>query len=482
MPQHQDLALQQRIQQRLSLQQLQFVKLLELSEPEMEQAVELELAENPALEKVGQQPEEVSVQELTDDGRAFRESAEQMQTADYSDPDDMPWYPARNINVSADDYVPDYSPADTDESIYEVLGRQLSERRLDTDVMQAALYIIGSLDSNGYLRRSRREIADDMAFSLGVETDPATLEQALETVRSLEPHGIGAFDLRDALLMQARALPASRTRDDAVEILDRYFSEFALKHSHRIISMMGISAQRVDAAMELIRGLNPKPGAQLGTGVRESAPGIIPDFIISVEDGSISVGMPGQPELVIEESFESAVSRMLRNAETRAARKGNEFILSRFNAARSFIKLVRQRRETLFSVMTAIVSIQREYFLTQDVHSLRPMMIKDVAAVTGYDISVISRATANKYAATPWGVFPLRFFFSDSLGSEGEEVTRQEIEQELREIIDGEDKRHPLSDENLRATLREKGYDVSRRTIAKYRDRLRIPVARLRKE
>lgn len=482
MPQNQKLSLNQRLGQRLTLQQLQFVKLLELSEPEMEQAVELELAENPALESAGVPAEEENVQALTDDGTPFVESPEQMQKADYGDPDEMPDYVRRQSGGAGAADVPEFAPADTEESIYETLGHQLAERSLAPDVMDAALYIIGSLDSNGYLRRSRRELADDIAFSQGIEVDDATLSEALEAVRSLEPHGIGAYDLRDALLMQARALPASPTRDDAIEILDRYFSEFALKHSHRIVSMMGVSQQRVADAMELIRSFNPKPGAQLGTGVRETAPGIIPDFTISVDGDNITITMPGQPNLIIEESFENAVSRMRRNADSRAARKGNEFILSRVNAARSFIKLVKQRRETLFAVMTAIVSIQRDYFISQDVHSMRPMMIKDVAAITGYDISVVSRATANKYAATPWGVFPLRFFFSDSMGGEGEEVTRQEIEHELRELVEAEDKRHPLSDENLRAKLVEKGYDVSRRTIAKYRDRLRIPVARLRKE
>lgn len=476
----QNLDLEQRTVQRLTAQQLRFVKLLELSAPELEEAIDMELAENPALEEAGRVEEE-ETSTLTDDGSAFTESAEQMQNADYNDPDEIPHYRLEAHNSSPDDEWYDFTPADDAESIYDNLGRQLSERTLSPEVALTARYIVGSLDSNGYLRRTRRQLADDMAFSTGFEPDEITLDKALDAVKSLDPPGIGAADLQECLILQVKAMPQSQEAEDALTILRDYFAEFTMKHTHRIISQMKVSAQRVREAVNLILTLNPKPGSGLGSGSGETAAGIIPDFIINVDRDEITVSLPGSPDLQIEESFVNAVARMERNARSRAARKGNEFVISRFNAARDFIQLVRQRRETLFAVMTAIVKIQREYFLTRDIHSMRPMMIKDISAITGYDISVISRATNNKYAATPWGIFPLRFFFSDSLGEEGEEFTNREVEAEIREIIGAEEKRHPLSDEKIRAALLEKGYDVSRRTVAKYRDRMKIPVARLRK-
>ena len=476
----QNLDLEQRTVQRLTAQQLRFVKLLELSAPELEEAIDMELAENPALEEAGRVEEE-ETSTLTDDGSAFTESAEQMQNADYNDPDEIPHYRLEAHNSSPDDEWYDFTPADDAESIYDNLGRQLSERTLSPEVALTARYIVGSLDSNGYLRRTRRQLADDMAFSTGFEPDEITLDKALDAVKSLDPPGIGAADLQECLILQVKAMPQSQEAEDALTILKDYFAEFTMKHTHRIISQMKVSAQRVREAVNLILTLNPKPGSGLGSGSGETAAGIIPDFIINVDRDEITVSLPGSPDLQIEESFVNAVARMERNARSRAARKGNEFVISRFNAARDFIQLVRQRRETLFAVMTAIVKIQREYFLTLYIHSMRTIMINDISAITGYDISVISRATNNKYAATPWGIFPLRFFFSDSLGEEGEEFTNREVEAEIREIIGAEEKRHPLSDEKIRAALLEKGYDVSRRTVAKYRDRMKIPVARLRK-
>ena len=483
MSQSQNIGLEQRTVQRLTAQQLRYVKLLELSAPELEQAVADELAENPALESVDEAPVPETVQSnLTDDGSEFRETAEDMQKADYGNVDDIPHYRLEANNFSPDDAGYDFTPADDAESIYGNLERQLSERSLTPKVELTARFIIGSLDSNGYLRRSESQLIDDMAISTGFEPDAPTFAAALDAVRSLDPPGLAARDLRECLQLQARALPPSPERDLAISILDRQFVEFTMKHADRIASHLRVDKEEVRKAIDLILTLNPKPGSALGSGAIEKATQIVPDFIISVDRDQITVALPGSPDLRIEESFAEAVARMERNARSRSARKGKEFVISRFNAARDFIQIVRQRRETLFAVMTAIVKLQRDYFLTQDVHALRPMMIKDISSMTGYDISVVSRATNNKYAATPWGIYPLRFFFSDGLGEEGEEFTNRQVEEEMRDIIAAEDKRHPLSDEKLRAVLVEKGYDVSRRTVAKYRDRLKIPVARLRKE
>ena len=463
----QSLALDQRLTMRLSAQQLRFVKLLEFNTPELEEAIERELDDNPALE-------------VTEPAIPAT--------------DEIPRYRLQARNTTPDDFADyDFSPPDTGESLYESLRRQLAERNVAPDVKEAAEYIIDSLDTNGYLRRPLEALINDMAFGPGIEVTPSTARKALDTVRDLEPYGVGAYDLRESLRLQLIHMPQSETRDDALEIIDTQFEAFTMKHTHRIISALKIGKERVKAAIDLILSLNPKPGASVGTG-SEAANVIVPDLVVDNEGGNLTVSLNARvPELAIDRTFSEAVAEMKNSAEKRKARQGSEFILSRYNDARDFIRILRQRQETLLNVMTAIMQIQKEYFLTEDVYALKPMMIKDISAMTGYDLSVISRATNNKYVATPWGIFPLRFFFSDSKGSdntteqeEGEEpadiLTNRKIEAEISKLVEQEDKRHPLSDEKIRQLMEEGGYDVSRRTVAKYRDRLGIPVARLRKE
>lgn len=453
----QNLTLDQKLTTRLSLQQLRFVKLLELTAPELEDAVEKELEANPALEAI--EPVESS--------------------------EDIPHYRLNQRNSVPSDFADfEFSPPDHSESLYDSLLSQLDEKNLSHEVEQAARYIVGSLDSNGYLRRPLPSLVNDMAFGPGIEVTPAQAEEALETVRNLEPYGVGASNLKECLLLQARRLPASQAKRDAMEILENQFEAFSMKHTHRIISGLKISKERVRDAIDLILALNPKPGASVGgSDIPES---IVPDLVVTNDEGILSVGMNNRiPELAIEHSFSEAVREMEASARSKRDRKGMEFITTSYNDARDFIKILRQRQDTLLKVMTAIMKIQEEYFATEDVYKLKPMMLKDISALTGLDFSVISRATANKHVATPWGVFPLRFFFSDSIGDENPDsdaLTNRKIEAEIESIVDNEDKRHPLSDENIRMLMLEKGYDVSRRTVAKYRDRKGIPVARLRKE
>ena len=289
-------------------------------------------------------------------------------------------------------------------------------------VESAARYIIGNLDSNGYLHRSLRQLTDDMAFNHGLTITDEEARIALEAVRSLDPPGIGAYDLRDCLELQLRALPRSEERDDALRIIEEAYEPFTMKHKHRIISLLRLSEERVDRALSLILTLNPKPGAALGHTPAEEANVIIPDFIVNNEDGNITIALNNKiPELRIEQSFEQAMANLERTASGRP-RKGSEFIVSRYNDARDFMRVLTQRQQTMMAVMSAIVKIQKEYFLTEDVYKLRPMMIKNVAELTGFDLSVISRATTNKFVQTPWGIFPLRFFFSDSIGETADDV------------------------------------------------------------
>ena len=454
----QSLALEQKTVMRLSQQQLRFTKLLEYTAPELEEAIDRELEENPALEVDEDQPVVH---------------------------DDIPRYRLYSQNSQQEDQNYDFSPADSGETLLDALLRQLSERTIPDLTRTAARYIIGNIDSNGYLRRPLQGIINDMAFGPGITVDVDTATQALEIVQDFEPYGVGASDLRECLRLQLVHLPNSQTVRDALNIIDNQFEAFSMKHSHKLVSALKLSPKRVKDAVDLIRGLNPKPGAAFASSLDNSNV-IVPDLNVNVEDGEISISTNNRiPELTIDRTFSEAVAEMNVSADKRA-KKGNEFILSRYNDARDFIKILKQRQETLINVMTAIVKIQKEYFLTQNIYRLQPMMIKDISALTGYDLSVVSRATTNKHVNTPWGIFPLRFFFSDSIGSENSEdievLTNRKIEAEITKIVESEDKKHPLSDEKIRLEMLDKGYDVSRRTIAKYRDRKGIPVARLRKE
>lgn len=482
MARKQNLQINQKTALRLSQAQLRFVKLLELNAPEAEEAVEKELEDNPALE-LADDPADLRQQELTDDGSEFRETAAEMQRADYASADDVPWEPTAEPDPWAEGYR-----ADTSESLYDYLNAQIDQKKLPPLVAVTAHYIIGNLDTNGYLRRSLPEIVDDMAFGPGIDVDMTSAKEALAAVRSLHPPGVGAADLRDSLILQLEAMPQSEERDDALRVAREGFDEFARKNTHRLVTLLKMPAERVRRAMALLASLNPKPGASIGRGESETAPAIIPDFIIDNSGGELSVTLNNRiPELRISRSFDQAVKEMNADADRRRT-AADEFVRLNWTSARDFIRALRQRQSTLFSVMTAIVDIQKDFFLTDDPRQLRPMGLKDVSALTGLDQSVISRATANKYAATSGGIFPLRYFFTDAVASTDSdspadsEPTRRQAEEEIQALVEAEDKRHPLSDEDLREALLAKGFDLSRRTVAKYRDRRGIPVARLRKQ
>ena len=455
----QSLSLEQKTVMRLSAQQLRFTKLLEYTAPELEEAIDRELEENPALEVDEDQSES---------------------------PEDIPRYRIYGPqNQGSDEQNFDFSPPDSGETLFDVLLKQLSERKMPDLIRTTARYIIGNIDTNGYLRRPLAGIINDMAFGPGINIDNKTAEEALDIVRSFEPYGVGATDLRECLKLQLIHMPKTVASQDALNIVEHQFEAFSMKHSHKLVSSLKLSPERVRDAVDLIKTLNPKPGATFASSM-DASNVIVPDLNVNVEDGQISISTNNRiPELTIDRTFSEAVAELNANAD-RKAKKGNEFILTRYNDARDFIRILRQRQETLLNVMTAIVKIQEEYFLTQNIYRLKPMMIKDIAAMTGYDLSVVSRATTNKHVNTPWGIFPLRFFFSDSIGSENSEevevLTNRKIEAEIMKIVEAEDKRHPLSDEKIRLEMLDKGYEVSRRTIAKYRDRKGIPVARLRKD
>lgn len=456
MPSAQNLELSQKIGLRLTQQQLRLVRLLEMNTPELEEAVERELEDNPAL----------GIKEETTD-------------------EDTRRYPLYTISKANREDEPQYTPVDDSETLYDRLLTELSEKKLSARIETAARFIIGSLDGNGYLSRSLREIIDDLAFGPGIEITEEEAREALNAVQSLDPPGIAATDLRECLRMQLERMPKSTARDNALRIINEAYEAFTMKHRHRLVSALRLSSEDVSDALSLILGLNPKPGAALGNDPDRGANVIIPDFTISEEDGNLRIALNNSiPELRIEESFETAV-KDLRPSPRGRMRKGSEFIVSRFNDARDFIRILQQRQETMMKVMTAIAKIQEEYLRSENVYLLKPMKIKDVAELTGLDMSVISRVTSNKYVALPWGILPLRFFFSDSKSEDRdgtEAATNRKLEARISSLVEAEDKLHPLSDQKIMELMLKEGFDLSRRTVAKYRDKLGIPVARLRKE
>lgn len=473
-------SLEQRLQLRLSPMQMRLVRMLEMTEPEIEEEVRREVDDNPALEVVdtpaaGEEPAE-----------AYGESAEQMQLADYRDEDDIPPYRLEANNRSADDVRFEPVAVAAGESLMESLMSQLAETDLSQRQLAIARYIVGNIDDNGYMTRTLPQIDDDLAIDAGIEVDMAEIKDIFARIRSLDPAGVGAYDLRDCLSLQLRRMPDSVAVRTAREIVDNYFDVFSLRHFDRLASLLGISRESLREADEVIRSLDPKPASRFGeSDADDRARHIVPDFYVEVDrNDRITVSMPGNlPELAIERSFDVDDERSVADTGETSMRKREalSFISSKRRDASDFIELLRLRRVTLMKVMEAIARWQREFFLSEDESRLRPMVLKDIAGAIGMDISVVSRATAGKYVATQGGVYPLKFFFNERV-SEDEDASSREILSALRVLIQEEAPSSPLSDDALTARLTEMGYNIARRTVAKYRERLGIPVARLRKK
>lgn len=461
--------------QRLTPMQVQFVRMLEMTGPELEGEVNRALDEMPALEIAENQG-------VTPDNNGFNETAEQVQLADYGNDDDIPSYmlDARNRSVNDTYYTP---VAVNDElTLAEDLTRQLSELPLSPRQLTIASYIIGNLDSNGYLKRTPEAIADDITFTESVETEAAEVSEVIDIIRTLDPAGVGAVDLRDCLLLQLNRRQPTVEVITAREIITHYFDLFSKKHFDRLADLLGIDTERLTAAVDIISRLNPKPGNQLNdSAIEHSGRQIVPELQVEIEsDNNLTVSLLNNiPDLALSRSF-SLDTPMSATLTPRQRTDAATFIRTRRDEAQAFIKTLQMRQSTLLNVMTAIASLQRDFFLTGDETRLHPMILKDVAAVTGYDLSVISRATASKYVLAPSGIYPLKFFFNERPKAD-DDVTSHQIIDAIKTIISQEDKRSPLPDETIAAMLSEKGFNIARRTVAKYRERLGLPVARLRK-
>jgi len=468
------LSLSQKMQQRLSPLQMRFVRMLEMTGPEVEDEVRRELDDNPALE--------VADSSVDNSDEEFGESAEEMMRADYRDEDEIPSYRLESRNTSPDESYNEPVAVAENLSLGESLLAQLSETDISDGDMLIARYIIGNLDDNGYLTRTPVQILDDLAFGAGVDIDMSHLRSVLSRVRALDPAGICAYDLRDCLSLQLRRMSPTPEQRDALEIVDHYFDLFSLKHFDRLGAALEIDRERLQKAVKVIRSLNPKPGGGVGESETDiKSRHIVPDFNVEADGDVLTLTLLNSiPDLQVERSFAPG-SGLIGSSGMGSSRKdAQSFITRKREEATDFIDLLKLRQETLFRVMEAIVKLQKDFFISEDESTLRPMILRDVARETGYDLSVISRAAAGKYVATSGGIYPLKFFFNESVGGD-EEASSREILAVIKEIVAGEDKSRPLSDDAIMKLLAGKGYDIARRTVAKYRERLGIPVARLRK-
>lgn len=470
------LSITQRQQTTLTPMQLQFVRMLEMNDAEAEDEVKRALDDNPALEIADD-----SNHDSASPDNDFNESAEQLQLADYRSEDDIPYYRLDTNNHSASDPVYEPIAIAAGESLFEHLMRQLSEDPSITDQqIEIAHFIAGNLDSNGYMERSISALIDDMALQSGLDVSDSEVKEVLDRVRELEPAGIGAFDLRDSLLLQLRRLRPTADVNLAIEVIRDYFDLFSLMHFDRIASLTGTTREQLKEAMEVIRSLNPKPGALINGDDNERTRHISPDFFVEVDGNRLTLSSTSHlPKLQIEQSF--LLSSEIERKKTPANDAANAFIRQKHDEASNFIKVLEMRQSTLFRIVSAIMQWQRDFFLTEDPLKLRPMVLKDISAVTGDDLSVISRATTGKYIATTQGVYSLKSLFNERR-SETDDASALMIIERIRDIIDSEDKSHPLSDAAITDMLNAEGYDIARRTVAKYRERTGLPVGRLRKK
>ena len=482
----QKLGIEQNQTQRLIPMQVAVGRLLEMNVIEVEEEVKRALEELPALE-VNEDKEDKPVQQDDDNEDNFAESAEQMQMADYRTDDDIPSYLKKTNNgyYDPDDYIEPVVVA-VEGTIIDTLTEQLNEREVTPQQEIIAKYIIGSIDDNGYMSRDMNSIRTDIAYQAGIDVTIEEVREVWKMIRTFDPAGIAAVDLRDCLLLQLQRRIADEQKPskallDAKEIIADYFDIFSKKHFQKITSALGITEGELKEALEEIHSLNPKPAGQLASGgLEEGSRHIVPDFNVEVDGDKITLTLMNNiPELRIEATFaEQPDEKQFKGREKSAAAT---FIRQRRDEAQMFIRALSMRQETLFRVMSGIVTIQRQFFLTGDMSDIKPMVLKDVSELTGDNISVISRATAAKYVSTPYGVFPLKVFFNEKVNDE-EDASSHKIIEEIKAIISTESKKKPFSDDAITAMLNKKGYSLARRTVTKYREKVGIPVARLRKE
>ncbi len=463
----QGLGLVQTQTQKLSPLQIQTIKLIELPIQDLEQRVRRELEENPVL----------------DDTPVENEDSKEISLDDIQQDDYIPDYKTKVSNWGKD-ARPDYVTFSVKESFFFNLCEQLSFKNLSKQDSDIAYFIVGSLDEDGYLRRDLDSLVDDLAFRAGINCEREDVERMLKVVQSLDPPGVGARDLRECLLLQLKAANQTPQVRLATDILTKDFDAFASKHYNKIMQARGIGEDEMKAVLKVILRLNPAPGGSVADSYADVTEQIVPDFVLKDDDGEVSFIMPrfNIPEIRINKKY-AAMLENARGGSDREKKEAASFVKEKMDSAKWFVEALKQRQNTLSKTMQAIIDFQRVFFETGDETKLKPMILEDIAKVTGFDISTISRVVNSKYIETPYKIYPLKYFFSEGLMNKaGEEVSTRELKTVLKQIVDAEDKHKPLTDEQLVSELSAKGYNVARRTIAKYRDQLGIPLARLRKE
>ncbi len=485
-------SLQFKLSQKLSPQQIQLMKLIQLPTQAFEQRLQEELVENPALEESSKEDDNYEADDYEvntndddyDDYDNDHIDAQDINIDEYLSNDETPDYKYQTNNYSDDDddkSLPFAAPV----SFHQDLINQLNTFILSDDERDIAEFLVGSIDDMGYIRRTTQDIVDDMAFTQGIYTDEATVERILHLVQDLEPAGVGARDLQECLLLQLKHKTPSDSINLAIQVIEQQFDAFSKKHYDKLLQKFDVSQQQLRKAIDEIEKLNPKPGGSFD-GNQKMVEHIVPDFTIRIVDGELELLLNGRnaPELHVSKDYQEMLQSYKDTSEKSSSQKDAvQFIKQKLDSAKWFIDAIKQRQETLYVTMNAIMFYQQEYFLEGEETKLRPMILKDIADMVGLDISTVSRVANSKYVDTPYGTKLIKEFFSESMtNDQGEEVSTIEIKNILQQVISEEDKKKPLPDDQLAEILKEKGYPIARRTIAKYREQLDIPVARLRKK
>lgn len=476
--------------QTLSPQQILVVKLLELPTLELEERIHSELLDNPALEE-GKEPSEDHEDHednfaTDEDGEPNSDYGEDLSLGDYRTEDDIPDYKLQENNRSKGE-TPEEIPFSDNVSFYETLKEQLDMQNLTPKEKQLGEYLIGSLDDDGLLRKSTESLIDELAIYQGIYTSPEQLEHVLSIIQDFDPAGIGARSLQECLLLQIQRKENSPLKQIELDIIGKCCDEFTRKNKDKIIQKLGITEEQYNAATAELTKLNPRPGSSLGETIGKNLQQIIPDFIVDTEDdGTVTLTLNNRnvPELRLSREFTEMLDEHTRNKanQSKESKDALMFLKQKVDAAQGFINAVKQRQQTLLSTMQAIIDLQLPFFQDGDESRLRPMILKDVAERAKLDISTVSRVSNSKYVQTNFGIYPLKFFFSDGYTTEsGEELSVREIKRILKECVDNENKEKPYTDDELADMLKAKGYPIARRTVAKYRQQLNIPVARLRR-
>ena len=476
--------------QTLSPQQILAVKLLELPTVEFEERIHAELLDNPALEEGKEQTSEDDAHEDLDfnDENESDESEynQDLSLGDYRTEDDIPDYKLQENNRSKDEKAEDIPFSDSI-SFYETLKEQLDMQELTPEERQLGEYLIGSLDDDGLLRKDLESLADELAIYQGISTTTEQLEKVLTIIQDFDPAGIGARNLQECLLLQIKRKEDSPLKQVEYDIIEKCCDEFKKKNKEKIIHKLGIDEDTYNAAIAELTKLNPRPGSSLGETIGKNLQQIIPDFIVETEDdGNIRLSLNNRniPELRLNREFTEMLDEHTRNRanQSKESKDALLFLKQKVDAAQGFINAVKQRQQTLLNTMQAIIDLQRPFFQEGDEALLRPMILKDVAERSGLDISTVSRVSNSKYVQTNFGIYSLKFFFNDGYTTEnGEELSVREIKRILKECVNNENKEKPYTDDELAEILKAKGYPIARRTVAKYRLQLNIPVARLRR-